>query len=77
MEPETAATYQAILAYWEANALPPSLDDLAGALGKSKTAVAYQVSKLRELGKVITRPGIRRSILPVGLTITLPQEEEE
>ena len=74
MELETQRVYDAILDYWMAYALPPSLDDLARELGMSKTGIAYQVKKLRELHKITTRAGVRRSIQPIGMTIVMPEE---
>jgi predicted DNA-binding transcriptional regulator len=60
----TAATrvYIAIYRWWVDNDLPPTLDDIAGVLGVSQTAVAKQVKALCAKGFIYREHNKHRSI---------------
>jgi len=66
MTPRQSEALEFIREFWEENQYSPSYEEIKDALGlKSKSGVAFLVTKLEEQGFVRRRPNETRSVLPV------------
>lgn len=73
MNERTAATLDAIRAFWCKHGYGPEARDIQAAIGVSSTSVArYHIKLLETAGLVVSTPGAARSIrLPGGEAATL------
>ena len=78
MTPRQAETLEFIREFWGEHQYSPSYEEIKDALGlKSKSGVAFLITKLEEQGFVRRRPNETRSVLPVEFAPQAPLEKKK